>query len=624
MRDKLENTYDNSEKQTGYNDEKQVVFEDKQMEKKEKPVNYQDIEESDDYQDYDAGRDLKYDYRDNKEKKLARRLRNSRIVNVILALLLVVVASFLIYVINNEKNTKEAFFNKIYISKNTYYLTEDLKGIVERFNEEGYTASVETINGYEYLALSTQVGNKTVKICYQNEFPDEKMQDSTMKAFISSGSETVNLSGSYDISHPEANLPYKVAFTDGTMGLLFMETEGDMPADLNLYDINTMKRTGAINMTSTIRYYFSVEAYGTEGDMIKVVQNGIPYTFKVDNTLYAEAIEKEEDILKFKKDFIYSIGEDRITFTAYISLEDNSYIGQYDGIITFDTDGFDMSYQRFAAYVTPDYEDPGNDRILTAKEEYPEENIIIAGKNGGYYALEYYKNVPLSDYDYERVAENEQEIRYYTDVNGQTVSKAGVDVSYYQGKIDWGQVAEQEIEFVIPRIAYRGYSKGAIVKDECFDDNVKYAKEAGLDVGVYIFSQAVTVEEGIEEAEFILEEIRDMDINGPIVFDTEYYDEPADARANLITREERTAIAKAFCETIEEAGYKPMIYANTRWLLLGIDWDQLAEYDVWYAYYGEDPILPYDFAIWQYSSQGSVNGIEGPVDMNIMFKDVFE
>ncbi|MBQ8281134.1 MAG: glycoside hydrolase family 25 protein [Lachnospiraceae bacterium] len=554
--------------------------------------------------------------------KLKKKLRNSRIVIGVLGVLLIASIGFIIFVMMKEKKTEEAFFNNIYVTEETYRLTEDLGKIVSDFSVEGYTASVKTINGYEYLALTTEVDGEQVDICYQNEFPDAEKKDSLIKALINKNGDMITLPDSYDINNPAANLPYKVNFEDGTKGFVFMDVENGMPSDMRLYNISNMTKYGDINMTSTIRYYFSADGYKTP-NTVGLSHNGIEYMYLVDDALYTATVEKQSNVLEFADGFTYEIDEDSISFTAYISFGGSAYAGEYKGEITFNSVGFDMSYQRFAAYVPFNYEDPGDWPVITPRTDYLTENITIAGKNGGYYALPLYENVPLSEYDYSRVTEDEAGIRTYTDENGNVASEFGLDVSKFQGDIDWEAVAAQGVTFVIPRIAYRGYSVGSIVEDEYFEQNVTGAQEAGLDVGLYIFSQAVTVEEGIEEAEYIIDRIKDLNITGPIVFDTEYYDEPADARANLITREERTAITKAFCETIEEAGYKPMVYANTRWLLLGIDWDQLAEYDVWYAYYGNDPILPYDFAMWQYSCEGVLEGIGNYVDMNIMFRDVF-
>ncbi len=553
------------------------------------------------------------------EESLEKKLLKYKVSVIVLSLLLACAIGFIAYIMLSEKKSEEAFFNKVY-EKKTYRLCEEPESLVDKIEAPGYEVGLTTINGYEYVSFSAVVNGEEVKICFQNEFPDEEMKDSTIKSLIKKGDSMVTLAGEYDINNLTSNLPIITRLTDGNEALLFMEVEEGMPGDMILYGVGEdVHKISAINMTSTIRYYFGVEA----DDYVKVTQKGVTYTYETSEELLALAKEKGSEMLVVCDNFVYEQAGDGMFFTAYISLGEKAYIGEYICKITYTSTGFDMASQKFEAYVYPEYEDPGDSRILTAREEILKDKISIVGKNGGYYALELYENVPLSEYDYDKIVQDENGIREYVEEDGSISSSFGIDVSKFQGEIDWEAVKEQGVSFVIPRIAYRGYSVGAIIEDETFEANVEGAKAAGLDVGVYIFSQAVTVEEGIEEAEFIIDKIKDMDITGPIVFDTEYYDEPADARANLITRAERTAIAKAFCETIEDAGYKPMIYANTRWLLLGINWDELAEYDVWYAYYGEDPVLPYEFAMWQYSCEGVLEEIDNYVDMNIMLKDVF-
>lgn len=554
------------------------------------------------------------------EESLEKKLLKYKVSVIVLSLLLACAIGFIAYIMLSEKKSEEAFFNKVY-EKKTYRLCEEPEKLVDEILAPGYEVGLTTINGYEYVSFAAVVNGEEVMICFQNEFPDEEMKDSTNKSLIKKGDSMVTLSGEYDINNLTSKLPIITRLTDGNEALLFMEVEEGMPGDMVLYGVGEdVHKISAINMTSTIRYYFGIEA----DDYVKVTQKGVTYTYETSDELLALAKEKGSEMLVVCDNFVYEQAGDGMFFTAYISLGEKAYIGEYICKITYTSAGFDMASQKFEAYVYPEYEDPGDPRILTAREDILKDKISIVGKNGGYYALELYENVPLSEYDYDKIVQDENGIREYVEEDGSISSSFGIDVSKFQGEIDWEAVKAQGVSFVIPRIAYRGYSVGAIVEDESFKANVEGAKAAGLDVGVYIFSQAITVEEGIEEAEYIIEMIKDMDITGPIVFDTEYYDEPADARANLITRAERTSIAKAFCETIEDAGYKPMIYANTRWLLLGINLDELAEYDVWYAYYGEDPVLPYEFAMWQYSCEGVLTGIGNYVDMNIMLKDVFD
>lgn len=210
------------------------------------------------------------------------------------------------------------------------------------------------------------------------------------------------------------------------------------------------------------------------------------------------------------------------------------------------------------------------------------------------------------------------EFQYVED--GEVVSHKGIDVSKYQQNIDWEQVAADGVEFAFIRVGIRGYGSGALVEDDYFEDNVEQALEQGIAVGVYFYSQAITVEEAEEEADFVLEAIEGMDITYPVVLDVEKVGED-DARADSLTQEERTAICIAFCERIAEAGYTPMIYGNTETFTLLLDLERIADYDRWIAYYDEALCFPYEFSIWQYTHYGTVAGIGDSADLNISFKE---
>ena len=198
------------------------------------------------------------------------------------------------------------------------------------------------------------------------------------------------------------------------------------------------------------------------------------------------------------------------------------------------------------------------------------------------------------------------------------MSICGIDVSKYQGDIDWNKVKDSGVEYAIIRLGYRGMNEGTLELDPYYEENVKNAVAAGVKVGVYFFSQAKNTEEAVEEAEFVLENIKGYEIAYPVVFDTEEVT-TYDARANGLTRAERTDCCIAFCEKMKEAGYTPMIYANTRYMVMGLELERLNDYDKWFAYYGSSHIFPYAFTMLQYSDTGRVPGIEGAVDLDVSF-----
>lgn len=213
--------------------------------------------------------------------------------------------------------------------------------------------------------------------------------------------------------------------------------------------------------------------------------------------------------------------------------------------------------------------------------------------------------------------------------DGYTVSN-GLDISAYQTKADFKKAKANGVEFVILRAAYRGYGKsGNMVKDKYFDIYATAAIDAGLDIGAYIYSQAITVKEAEAEADYILSIVKDYNITLPIVFDYEYawYDDgrPGRLRAAKLTNKQRTNICIAFCKRVEAAGYTAMVYANQSMLTNDLNDDVIAkDYDIWLANYSIKPIYNkklYDqpYTYWQYTSTGKVNGIPGNIDCNFRY-----
>lgn len=192
----------------------------------------------------------------------------------------------------------------------------------------------------------------------------------------------------------------------------------------------------------------------------------------------------------------------------------------------------------------------------------------------------------------------------------------GIDVSSHQGLIDWNKVAGDGVEFAILRAAYRGYTAGSLNKDSTFDYNAQQAAQNGLQVGAYIFSQAITVEEALQEAEFLLEILAGKPIDGPVVFDWEVIG-TKDARTYGLDTQTLCAAANAFCQRIAQAGYSPMVYFNSYAGYVKYDLSEIMEYPFWFAQYKEQPDFYYNFQMWQYTSSGKVTGIDGNVDLDV-------
>lgn len=261
----------------------------------------------------------------------------------------------------------------------------------------------------------------------------------------------------------------------------------------------------------------------------------------------------------------------------------------------------------------------GTTTVETLRPYYPDDIVVVS--DGRFYFVPVNKNLKLNQLDAAnlQILEN-GEFQYLTD--GQVTSHKGIDVSSYQGDIDWNLVAQDGVEFAMIRLGLRGYGKeGNLKEDAKFDANIQGAKAAGIKVGVYFFGQAISDEEVLEEAGLVLNKIAPYQLDCPVVYDVERTRE--DGRMNNISVEERTHLTQLFCQTIENAGYTPMIYHNTQMGALMIDVAALEDYDKWYASYSDQMFYPYEYKIWQYSDKGTVRGISGNVDMNICFEPIW-
>lgn len=226
------------------------------------------------------------------------------------------------------------------------------------------------------------------------------------------------------------------------------------------------------------------------------------------------------------------------------------------------------------------------------------------------------EGVPKSPLSAESFTTDERGRRTYNGID----TLCGIDVSSWQQDIDWQAVADDGVDFAIIRAAYRGYTVGVISEDTCFRKNVEGALAAGLKVGVYVFSQAITAAEAQEEAEFVLDLIADYDITFPVVFDWEHV-QSKNARTNNLDSKTLTDCAITFCETIKNGGYTPVIYFYMSLAYNNLQLERLTDYDMWLAQYNEAQTFYYAVDMWQYTSGGTVNGVEGKVDMNISYKD---
>ena len=225
-----------------------------------------------------------------------------------------------------------------------------------------------------------------------------------------------------------------------------------------------------------------------------------------------------------------------------------------------------------------------------------------------------WENVPVSNLT-EKDFRNDTGRPVYTGSDYRV--ETGIDVSEHQWGVDWS-LASSEIDFAYVRLGYRGYTEGGLFLDPWYEQNIAGAAAAGLDTGVYFFSQATNVSEAIEEAEFVIEHLQGFRVNLPVIFDWEKIEEGG-ARTDNLNEQSLTDCAVAFCRTIERAGYDAGVYFNRRLGYHGFDLSRLADYTLWISAPGDFPDYYYACEFWQYSFNGAVSGVTGDADMNLRF-----
>ena len=261
------------------------------------------------------------------------------------------------------------------------------------------------------------------------------------------------------------------------------------------------------------------------------------------------------------------------------------------------------------------------------KSKYTDYNLVYADGKTGWY--DYGDNTYYIGSDGRPLCGNQyiDGKRYFFNANGAKASLFGADFSKHQGTIDWASVKQSGVEFVILRAAVRGYGpSGNLVTDSQIAANIKGALAQNIDVGIYVFSQAVTTEEAVEEAERALDIIKGYDIKLPVYFDSEYSGAPnRTGRADGLTKAERTSLAIAFCETVRKAGYKAGVYASKSFFYDNLDYAALQSrgYEIWLAHYISSVTdFKYPYNIWQYTSKGSIGGVKSEyADLDIAYYD---
>ncbi|HOO80161.1 MAG TPA: glycoside hydrolase family 25 protein, partial [Lachnospiraceae bacterium] len=319
--------------------------------------------------------------------------------------------------------------------------------------------------------------------------------------------------------------------------------------------------------------------------------------------------------------YILSIKSDTPAISNEVVASDNSVLYTQEMLdqmmLEARAEGAAEQESQIKEFIRSQLESPEGNVSEILRQMYPES--VIYYDSQGYHFVSILDSIAPNTINTEQLSVLESGEITYLSTEGVQALK-GVDVSQHQGAIDWEAVADSGVDYAMIRVGFRGYGSGALVLDECFEANITSARAAGLEVGVYFFTQAITIAEAQEEAQFVLDAIAPYQLSYPIVIDIEK-PEDSEARAMSLSVVDRTSIVKAFCDSITAAGYEPMLYGNTYSFFAMVDIEQLCDYPIWYAFYNDYPYYPYALRSWQYTAQGTIPGIDGPADLNLWFPE---
>ena len=539
---------------------------------------------------------------------------------------------------------------------------------------EVFAASVINIDGLEYLKISSN----TISVYYQNQFFDDENVSSFHKkegmVIISNGSRSVSYEREYDLlGNAAALLPVEIKTSDDSSDyIVFFHTADDGTVSdiwavdeerLNDYEsvsvedtlsalftskivlkdppqtsraqATTSKETGNAeetatditagntpisNTTTANTTAESTEASGS-GNILEVTFNGSKtavYPYFTNSGTSGTGAEK----LSFNKEQVITYESNAVNIRCEVTNSEGKYLGKLGLDIVRSESGLVVKNATYASYAPANEEDFGTVAVIEPFEAplYDEKYLAIYGIGNRRYLIEKDESINKTKISSSDLQKGDDGYKRYVGSDSSIKSHVGIDVSKFQGNIEWDKVKGDGVEFAIVRLGYRGYSEGNVYIDPFYKNAMEGAAKAGVDTGIYFFSQAINVDEAIEEAELCIKELAPYKVKYPVIIDVEFIAND-DGRANKLTRQDRTDIVKAFCEKVKEAGYVPGFYANTKWSVMGLDLAQLQEYDFWFANYNDTFSYPYEYEMFQYSESGSVAGIVGNVDLNICFKD---
>ena len=518
-------------------------------------------------------------------------------------------------------------------SAKSYRICSDVEDRINRYNEKdfAYKASLRNVLGTEYVAFSYgNAENPEYVLLYRNEYPSESDAKKGEFGAWMETTEMIDYTIPYTLADDWSLLTPNPVIMAGTKYVLFVQEYRGIPKSVVVLEPGFMNVGESQDCFAAVRNWFSLAVSSAADDgassdnsefVVMTTGHGNKYHFSASADALAAVRENGSNAMKYGEHFSWEVTDDGVRISSLLYVKEGEYYGEVTAYLLPNQGKLRVNSATVGAYVSFNYDDPDFNGVNTPAVEYIENPVVLSNGTGERLYLPEYQRVAKHTYNFDEdhYYQDENGFRYVKDDNGKIISRMGVDVSKHKGSIDWKKVKESGIEFAIIRVGFRGPGEGTLEPDEYAKANVEGALANGLDVGVYFYSQAITEAEAIAEADYVLNFVKDYNINWPIVFDTEYYEREG-ARGNTTNREQRTAVAKAFLDRIKDAGYQAMLYSSTRWSILNVNRDELADYPFWFAYYGDKPTYRFDFNIWQYTSEGTVPGIKGDCDLDLWLK----
>ena len=384
---------------------------------------------------------------------------------------------------------------------------------------------------------------------------------------------------------------------------------------------------------------FEQDDYESDGRKNSLVMTTIATIIALFVLIFIMVLFLNKDVLEKKqktKGTDISVSEEQIASSESESSEsETSQTGsnspELEGYVSGSTltsdelDFWDM-YDKENESTKPEAEVLQEEKKQAEEEKMPEDALVeehknqtrILGEDGAEEWVPINPYLTKNTYHLSNLVLKGSVMEYYED--SKKISRMGIDISKEQEEIDFVKLKKAGIEFVMIKVGARGYGGGQLIPDEKFKEHLEKAQSAGLSIGVYFFSQAVTEAEAVEEANMVIESLKDSIITYPVAFDMEEIKGDT-SRIDTLSKEAKTKIAQAFLTTIKQAGYKTMIYGNKEWLIKKVNLSTLSEYDIWLSQEADVPDYPYKFNMWQYSFHGELDGVSGKVDLNLSFVD---